>query len=167
MLKRIRAFTDKWRWYIWGVLCAIAILNLVQCFWSGHISITAAPSVAAPAAPTTVTIDGKPIVIPPGSTLVYDSHTTHTGAVSTKTTDRNASYIDWSSAASIAGAMAENVDWKGLATDPLVLGVTGGLAGVFGIFAKLVHSNGRSKGRNEIRAAMHGHPTTKPSPPTP
>lgn len=144
------------RWYPVYVLAlivaAFAVVAITLCR-------STPPSVAVPTAPTAITTpDGRTITVPPGSNIEISTHTTKTGAVTSKTTDRSANYIDWSSAASVAGALAENVDWGAMLKGPLgiILGAAG--VGTLGV-GKLIHSNGKSKGRNEIRAATHKGPT--------
>jgi hypothetical protein len=165
----------NWAYIFAGAIVAVV---LVWAFAKGHIRVGFShspdtPSVAAPAAsipgipdnsPFTIVIDGHTVTAPPGSTLVYDS--VHTGSASTKTTDRSISYVDWSSAASVAGMLAENVDWKALLTGPL--GWASGAVGLLGAFGthkalKLHASHHQSVGRNQLRAAQNATPAgTKP-----
>lgn len=143
-----------------GASLAIAATIAFGIIWSAWYS---APSVAAPAAPSTVTVDGHAIVIPPGSTFEFTQDTTKTGGgITSKTTDRSMSYVDWSSAASIAGMLAENVDLKGLLTGPFgwIAGGTGLLGLLGGHKALKLHAHKhQSLGRAQVRNARPDHPT--------
>lgn len=88
----------------------------------------------------------------------YDSSTTtetRPDGTVVVTKHRHGNYTDTRAAGDAAMGMLGEIDWQSLAQNPL-LKVAGGVFGAGALtLGGLIHSRGKSVGRNQVRAAQH------------